>query len=355
MVRCAFMANLAFQTDQLRRPPPAPPPPAPRYPNWQAALADAVRDPAELCKLLGLDPSVAAAAEGAAARFPMLVPRAYLARIRPGDPEDPLLLQVLRLAIEQAKTPRFCTDPLGEADATVAPGLLAKYPARSLIVTTGACAVHCRFCFRRHFPYHDSPQVPEDWEPTLKRIAAEKSIHEVILSGGDPLALPDTQLSHLARCLADIPHLSRLRIHTRLPVLIPQRVTEELIGWIRSVRLSTIMVVQVNHPAEIDRAAATALGRLVEAGIPVLNQAVLLRAVNDKLDALAELCERLVDIRVIPYYLHQLDRVDGTAHFEVCEETGVELVEQLRRRLPGYAVPRYVRETPGGAAKEVLA
>jgi len=349
MVRCASMASLAFQIDSSGRPA------APRYPHWQAALADAVRDPAEVCRLLGLAPSLATAARDAASDFPLLVPRTYLARIHPGDPCDPLLLQVLPQAVERSEVSRYDTDPLGEANATVAPGLLAKYRGRSLMVATGACAVHCRFCFRRHFPYRDCGTGPDTWDAALERMAADTSIREVILSGGDPLALPDAQLAQLAQRLAEIPHLSRLRIHTRLPVVIPQRVTEGLIAWIRGTRLSPVMVIQVNHPTEIDRAVAAALGRLVDAGIPVLNQAVLLRGVNDRADVLAELCERLIDLRVIPYYLHQLDRVAGAAHFEVPDATGVELIEQLRTRLPGYAVPRYVRETPGGASKEMLA
>jgi EF-P beta-lysylation protein EpmB len=330
-------------------------PAAPCNTDWQTALADAVRDPAELCRLLGLDPLLAAAAERAAGAFPLLVPRTFLSRIRPGDPEDPLLVQVLPHVAELAEVPGFRTDPLGEAGAACSGGLLWKYRGRSLMVTTPRCAVHCRFCFRRHFPFHSAPQVPADWEPALERIAAEDSIHEVILSGGDPLALPDEQLSRLAGRLAEIPHLSRLRLHTRLPVMIPQRVTDRLLAWMRATRLSPVMVIHLNHPAEIDDAVAAALGRLIDAGIPVLNQAVLLRGVNDRIDVLAELCERLVDLRVMPYYLHQLDPVAGAAHFRVPEAAGVRLIEQLRARLPGYAVPRYVRETPGEASKEVLA
>jgi len=339
--------------------------------GWQAALAAAVRDPVELCRILRLDRSLAVAAEQAAAGFPLLVPRPLLARIRPGDPHDPLLVQVLPCRREQARAPGFHTDPLGEADAVWGPGLLRKYPGRSLIVTTGACAVHCRFCFRRHFPYskRDDPilfaqksgeslnscPVAAKWKPLLERIAAEESIREVILSGGDPLMLPDSQLGRLAQKLSQIPHVSRIRLHTRMPIVIPQRVTDELLGWLCGTRLSPIVVVHVNHPAEIDAAVAAALGRLVEAGIPVLSQTVLLRGVNDRLDVLAGLYQRLADLRVMPYYLHQLDRVAGAAHFEVAESTGVELIRRLRARLPGYAVPRYVRQTPTGSSKEFLA
>ena len=324
------------------------------YSDWESALADAVRDPTELCRLAGLNPP-ATAAESAAGTFGVLVPKPYLARVRRGDRNDPLLLQVLPQAAEGARTPGYRHDPLGEADAVIGPGLLSKYQGRSLIVATRGCGVHCRFCFRRHFPYENTPSTAVDWEPALRRIAGESSIHEVILSGGDPLTLPDEYLAQLARRLAEIPHLRRLRVHTRMPVVIPQRVTDELLRWLRATRLSPVVVVHVNHPAEIDAAVAEALGRLVDAGVAVLSQSVLLRSVNDRADVLAELCERLVDLRVMPYYLHQLDRVAGAAHFEVPEATGVKLIEQLRARLPGYAVPRYVRDTPGGLSKELLA
>jgi len=340
------MRSLTFRALPDQRPPCAA-----GCPDWQTALAEAIRSPGELCRLVGLSPAVAAEAESAAAGFPLLVPRPFLARIRPGDAHDPLLLQVLPRAAEQAEDPRYRTDPLGEAGAACCPGLLAKYHGRSLMVTTGACAVHCRFCFRRHFPYPRGA----DFQSALQHLAADSSIREIILSGGDPLALPDRHLARLAAGLAEIPHLRRLRVHTRLPVVIPQRVTAELIAWLRGTRLSPIVVVHVNHPAEIDAAVAAALGRLVEAGIPVPSQAVLLRGINDRLEVLAELYGRLVDLRVMPYYLHQLDPVAGAAHFEVPEATGIALLAQLRARLPGYAVPRYVRETPGGTAKQVLA
>jgi L-lysine 2,3-aminomutase len=331
-------------------------PATPRQARWQAELAEAVRDPAELARLLELPAELAAEAAGAAAGFPLLVPRTYLARIRPGDPDDPLLAQVLPRAAELAGTPGYAPDPLGEAAALCGARLLRKYKGRLLILTSEACGVHCRFCFRRHFPYAMSRPAEEgDWGPALRKIAADGSITEVILSGGDPLILPDAQLAQLASRLAEIPHLRRLRVHTRLPIVLPDRVTNELLAWLVGTRLSPVVVVHVNHPAEIDPAVAAALGRLVDAGVPLLNQAVLLRGVNDDVAVLAELCERLADLRVMPYYLHQLDRVAGAAHFEVPEAWGIALVEQLRARLPGYAVPRYVRDVPGEAGKRVLA
>ena len=331
--------------------------------------------------MLGIPSALATEAEEASGQFSLLAPRPYLARIQPGDPADPLLLQVLPRAAEMTTPAGYKPDPLGEADALCGHGLLRKYQSRILMVTTGACAVHCRFCFRRHFPYQSaekdcgrrlqSPKMgpkPEnrrlespptvfrrDFGPALREIAGDRSTEEVILSGGDPLSLPDAALARLAGGLAEIPHLRRLRIHSRLPVMVPQRVTDELISWIRGSRLSPMMVVQANHPAEIDGQVAAAFGRLVDAGIPLLNQSVLLRGVNDRADVLAELCRRLVDLRVIPYYLHQLDPVAGAAHFEVPISTGVALVAKLRALLPGYAVPRYVRETPGAASKDVLA
>jgi EF-P beta-lysylation protein EpmB len=285
----------------------------------------------------------------------VFVPEAFLARVRPEDPRDPLLLQVLPLGEELDPRPGFASDPVGDGNAAIAPGLLKKYDGRALLVTTGACPVHCRYCFRRHFPYQETPRGMAAWEDGLSRLALDPSVHEVILSGGDPLMLVDSQLSELARRIAGIRHARRLRIHTRFPVMIPERVCDELLAWLVGTRLTTMVVIHVNHPREVDDAVAGAIGRLVDAGVPVSNQSVLLRGVNDSADVLVELCERLVDLRVIPYYLHQLDRVAGAAHFEVDEEVGRQIVEQIRRRLPGYAVPRYVREIPGATSKWVLA
>lgn len=322
--------------------------------TWQQVLKDAVREPAELCRLLGLS-GYEAAAERAAASFPLFVPRGFIARMRPGDPRDPLLRQVLPVEQELDAPPGFSHDAVADGPATLVPGLLQKYATRALIVATGACAVHCRYCFRRAFPYAQSPRSPAAWQPALDRLADDDSLREVILSGGDPLTLVDAHLAELAERLAAIGHLSRLRVHTRLPIMIPERVTDELLAWLTGTRLTPILVVHANHPAEIDDHVAVALSRLADAGIPLLNQAVLLRGVNDDVETLASLSERLVDLRVMPYYLHQLDRVLGAAHFEVREAVGQQLIDQLRCRLPGYAVPRYVREVAGAASKVPLA
>jgi L-lysine 2,3-aminomutase len=321
--------------------------------DWRTILARAIRDPLELCRRLELPPELAAEASRSTAGFGVLAPEPYVARMRHGDPHDPLLAQVLPRKGELALAPQFVPDPLEEAATVRTPGLLGKYTGRVLVVASGVCAVHCRFCFRRHFPYIQA-LTKHAWSGVIGQIAADSTIEEVILSGGDPLTAHDHRLAEIARQLAGIPHLRRLRIHTRLPIVIPQRVNDELLAWLRATRLATFVVVHCNHPAEIDADVAAALGRLVDAGVPVLNQAVLMRGINDDAEVLAELFGRLVDLRVMPYYLHQLDRVAGAAHFEVPEQRGRELIRQLRARLPGYAVPRYVRDTPGATHKEVL-
>lgn len=351
--------------------------------SWQWLLKDAIRDPAELCALLRLPAGCLPAARRAAGDFPLFVPRGYAAKMRPGNPRDPLLLQVLpvdeecsppespavgagspfaprkhlpsrsetRLWPAADDRPDFVSDPVGDLQAQVAAGMLQKYHGRALLIATGACAIHCRYCFRRHFPYSDGPHSLAAWQPAIERIADDPTIEEVILSGGDPLTLVDPWLKRLVEQLASIAHVRRLRVHSRLPVVLPERVCPEMFEWLCGTRLTPIMVVHANHPAEICAGVAAAFGRLSAAGVIVLNQAVLLRQVNDNADVLAELCRRLVDLRVMPYYLHQLDRVRGASHFEVSQAEGLVLMGELRRRLPGYAVPRYVRESAGAASK----
>jgi EF-P beta-lysylation protein EpmB len=319
--------------------------------SWQESIRRAVRDPEELWRLLDLPASLLPAARRAAALFPLFAPREYIARMRPGDPSDPLLRQVAPLGEELLAATGFSADPVADAAAEIVPGLLQKYRTRALVVTTGVCAVHCRYCFRRHYPYDELPRSIDEWEAALDAIAADPSLDEVILSGGDPLMLTDARLAELAARLAAIPHITRLRVHTRLPIVIPSRVCEALLSWLRGSRLTPIVVVHANHAAELDDDVAAALARLADAGIVLLNQSVLLRGINDDADALTNLCRRLVDLRVMPYYLHQLDRVAGAAHFEVPPEQGRGLVEELQRRLPGYAVPRYVQEVPGAESK----
>ena len=324
-----------------------------RAAGWQHELADAVRDRRELTRLLELPGD--SGGEPAPAGFPLLVPRAFVARMRKGDPRDPLLLQVLPVADERREAAGFTADPLAEQAALAAPGLVKKYAGRALVLATGACAVNCRYCFRREFPYGESGATRAGVEAAVAAIAADESIHEAILSGGDPLLLDDDRLARLVESLEAIPHVRRLRIHSRLPIVLPSRVTDRLAAILAGTRLATVVVVHANHPAEIDGSVAEAAARLAEARAILLNQSVLLAGVNDSVAVLAALSERLVEIGVIPYYLHLLDRVRGTAHFEVPEAEARRLHRELSGMLSGYAVPRLVREVPGEPAKVWLA
>ncbi len=322
--------------------------------RWQKLLSRAVRDPAELLALLELPRDELPLARRAARLFPLRVPRGYVARMEKGNPLDPLLLQVLPHGLEFEEKPGFDTDPVGDMDAMVVPGLLHKYRGRVLLVTTGACGIHCRYCFRRHFPYQQSTSSASRWRPALDYITSDRSIREVILSGGDPLNLGDDKLAQLASELGRIPHLRRLRIHSRLPIVLPERVDEALLGWLSTTPLQVVMVVHANHPQELGPEVAIAMNKLRQQGITLLNQSVLLRSVNDQADALRQLSERLFEMGVLPYYLHLLDRVSGASHFEIGESRALEIVQQLRHELPGYLVPRLVRETAGEMSKMPL-
>lgn len=316
-------------------------------PPWQAELADSYTDPAALLATLGLDANDFPQLRPAALRFPFRVTRAYAARIRTGDPADPLLRQVLPLAAELAEQPGFVADPVGDLHAAAAPGVLHKYQGRVLLIATGACAIHCRYCFRREFPYDSQLLGKRREREALDVIAADPSIREVILSGGDPLVLNDERLARWVAGIAAVPHVTRLRLHTRLPVVLPSRVTPELVACLAGSRLRTVLVIHANHPAEFDSAVGRALARLRGAGITLLNQAVLLKGVNDDADTLARLSEVLFEHGVLPYYLHLLDKARGTGHFEVDEARALDLLEALRGLLPGYLVPKLVREVAG--------
>ena len=330
-------------------------PQARQTPLWQRELASAITDARELLEMLGLPPALAAAAAPAIDAFPLRVPRGFVRRMRHGDPADPLLRQVLPLPAEGLAVPGYVADPLREADARRAPGLLHKYRGRALLVTTGACAVHCRYCFRREFPYAEQVGDLGRWRESLQHVAADASIREVILSGGDPLSLADTRLAALGRELARIPHVETLRIHTRQPIVLPERVDAGLLGWLRSLPWRIVVVVHTNHPNEIDAPVAEALGALRATGATLLNQSVLLAGVNDDAEVLEVLSQRLHAAGVLPYYLHLPDRVRGTAHFDVPEPRARTLIDALARTLPGYLVPRLVREVPGAEAKTMLA
>ena len=348
-------------------------------------------------------------AQQAAKLYPLRVPSAMASKIAWDNPQDPLLRQIMPTAEELRLVEGFGTDPLAETASrhhacdsnlvdrtndqadqdhnridqdnnrtgqdnnrtgqdnnrtgqdnnrtgqeTYIPGLLQKYHGRVLLQLSGECAIHCRFCFRRHDHYRNIPKTIAAWSPALAVIANDPSIHEVLLSGGDPLMVTDKLLTELTQHLDAIPHLSRLRIHSRMPVVTPKRITPALIRLLTTSRLTTIMVIHCNHPKELDQHTTTAIARLINAGIPVLNQTVLLKGVNDDADTLTNLCETLINHRVLPYYLHLLDRVAGAAHFQVEEEQAHPLIAQLQSRLPGYAIPKLVREEPGKPSKTLL-
>ncbi len=345
---------------------------------WQRALREAVSSVGELLDLLHLEaaqlsPELRPAAE-AAREFPLRVPRGFVARMRAGDPTDPLLLQVLPTAAELVAAPGYTADPLAETSADLvpvstadagaaavegspvspAPGILHKYRGRALLLLTGACAIHCRYCFRRHFPYGEHARWGDDWSRALDWLAASPSVEEVIFSGGDPLVVGDDKLARLVAGLDTIPHLRRLRIHTRLPVVLPERVDAALFDWLGGSRLTTVVVLHANHAQELDDEVAAAVERLRGAGATILNQAVLLAGINDSVEAQCALSRSLFAAGVLPYYLHLLDRVAGAAHFEVPERRARELLRAVMAELPGYLVPQLVREVPGAPHKVPL-
>lgn len=322
------------------------------HPTWQLALARAVTNLPELYALLSLDLPPDLAVGQAQQAFALRVPHEFIARMEIGNPRDPLLLQVLPVAREMQRVPGFSQDPLQENDHNPVPGLLHKYPNRVLLTLTGACAVNCRYCFRRHFPYVDNVPARANWDAALDYIRAHPEIEEVILSGGDPLILKDHLLAEFATVLETIPHVVRLRIHTRLPIVIPQRVTDEWIQWMTRSRFQMVVVLHSNHPNEIDTHVKIAMKKLRDASITVLNQSVLLKDVNDTVPALVELSKRLFDAGVLPYYLHLLDKVDGAAHFDVDEVTANALISEIKKQLPGFLVPKLAREVPGMLSKQ---
>jgi L-lysine 2,3-aminomutase len=313
-----------------------------------------VRDPRELLGMLGLDHLASTLSDAAAAQFPLRVPRGFVARMRQGDPGDPLLRQVLPVFDEDRIVPGFGLDAVGDAQARRGGGVIHKYQGRALLVATGSCAVHCRYCFRRHYPYAEDTAAAAGWREAVELIRGDASIHEVILSGGDPLSLATHKLAELTDALRGIPQIRRLRLHTRLPVVLPERVDAGLLAWLRGLPWPVAVVIHANHANEFDAPVDAALADLRATGATLLNQAVLLRGVNDSVDALADLCERGHAAGVLPYYLHQLDRVAGAAHFEVGEAEALALHAALAARLPGYLVPKLVREVAGQPGKTPL-
>jgi EF-P beta-lysylation protein EpmB len=317
-------------------------------------MAEAISSPETLVQTLGLDPALIGPARAAAEKFRLRVPLSYVARMRRGDPNDPLLRQVLPLAAEREVAPGYTADPLGETAARRAPGLLQKYQGRALLITTSACAVHCRYCFRREFPYSEQSGDGPRFHEALREITRDTTLEEIILSGGDPLSLSDARLTALTNELAAVPHIKRLRVHTRQPIVLPARVDAGLSGWLRGLQWPVVFVLHANHANEIDADVRAACAQLRAAGVTLFNQTVLLRGVNDDARALVDLSRALFEAGVLPYYLHVLDRVSGAAHFDVPETQARQIAGELAARLPGYLVPRLVREVEGAASKVTL-
>jgi L-lysine 2,3-aminomutase len=318
---------------------------------WQQALANVITSPKELLTLLNLDVSLLPKAEKAAELFPLRVPRGYAARMRKNDLNCPLLKQVLPLEAELQKIDGYTKDPLNEKNVNPLPGLLHKYAGRVLLTVTNACAIHCRYCFRRDFPYADNSPNTKEWDKVIDYIANDFSLREVILSGGDPLAVNDKYLEKLIKKIVAISHIKTLRIHTRLPIVLPERITSELIQILSHSQKRIVIVVHSNHANEIDETVSVALQKLRTANIVLLNQTVLLRGINDSAETQIELIETLFDEGILPYYLHLPDKVQSTAHFDVAELDAQMIMSTLLEKLPGYLVPRLVREIPGEKSK----
>lgn len=318
--------------------------------DWRQLWREAVTDARELLTLVGLD-HLGDQLPPADAGFPMRVPRGFVARMRHGDRHDPLLLQVLPQLAELQQVPGFVVDAVGDLDARAAHGVLHKYAGRALLIASGSCALNCRYCFRRHFPYGAEIAAAGQWRQALDYLRSDSSINELILSGGDPLSLATGKLAELSHGLADIAHVTRIRIHSRLPIVLPERIDAPFLAWLGTLPQQKVLVMHANHANEFDANVDAACARLRANGVTLLNQSVLLRGINDTANALAELSERMFAAGVLPYYLHQLDRVQGTAHFEVPDADALALMEAVRARLPGYLVPRLVRELAGESAK----
>ena len=318
--------------------------------NWQKELAMSFSDPNSLLKYLQLPAENFQQDVKARRLFPMRVPRPFAAKMQKGDPHDPLFLQVFTNRYEFESSAGYSNDPLEEQN-NQQPGILHKYQNRLLLLVRGGCAVNCRYCFRRHFPYSDNHLNKQQWLQALDYIAANPQIDEVIYSGGDPLMAKDEFLAWLTQQVEAIPHIKRLRIHTRLPVVIPSRITSELIQWFTQSRLKPVMVLHINHGNEIDQKLSQAAQKLTQAGVTLLNQAVLLKGINDSVEAQIHLNEALFEVGVMPYYLHVLDKVHGAEHFDLPESTATDLMKELIKRQPGYLVPKLVREIGGQPGK----
>jgi len=321
--------------------------------HWQTALARAFRDPAELLDYLELPRTLLEGAVAAGRSFSLRAPRGYCQRIEKGNPDDPLLRQILPLEAELITDEQFNLDPVGDLAAQEVPGLLHKYHGRVLIITTEVCAVHCRYCFRRHFPYQEN-RSQQNWRQAVDYIQQNPDIHEVILSGGDPLSLTESKLKNLTDQLLHIPHIKTLRLHTRQPIVLPERINTELLSWLDTLPWKIVMVLHCNHANEIDAQVAAALLQLKQHNITLLNQSVLLSGINDDSTTLIQLSETLFQHDVLPYYLHKLDKVQGATHFNISDKKARDLIQQMRKYLPGYLVPKFVAEIAGEKSKTLI-
>ena len=323
--------------------------------SWSQHLSQALTSLPELVKHLGLSEKLSQQGIEAHQSFKLLVPRPYLSRIEYGNPNDPLLLQILPSAAEMQKVIGYTKDPLEEADHNPQKAIVHKYKRRLLVITTGTCAVNCRYCFRRHFPYGDNQLAQAEWQSVIEYLEKHPEVNEVILSGGDPLMMKDALLADKIRLLEALPQIKRLRIHSRLPVVIPARVCDDMLTWINKSRLDIIMVWHINHANEMDNELAQAAFKLKQAGVTLLNQGVLLKGINDTVDAQVNLSEAVFDAGILPYYMFTLDPVEGAAHFDIAIEDAQRLMGKVAAELPGYLVPRLAKEIPGKPAKSVFA
>ena len=322
--------------------------------KWQYLLAQAICEPQALLDYLELPEKNSKNITQVSEKFKVLATKSYLDKIEKGNWDDPLLRQILPLEEEMYQHKFYFSDPVGDMNAGLSPGVLQKYQGRALIVTTGACAIHCRYCFRQEFPYTELNPAKNDWQQTIEVIAKDTSLHEVILSGGDPLVLSDKKLASLCQQLADIPHVKTIRFHSRLPVVLPERIDDDFLAWFSQLTLKKVFVIHTNHANEIDKKVGEKLRLLACAGSILLNQSVLLKGVNDSVKTLADLSHTLFEYQVLPYYLHLLDKVNGTAHFDVSERQALEIMQGLRAQLSGYLVPKLVREVSGKRSKTAI-
>lgn len=323
-------------------------------PLWQRQLAEAFSSVADLCRHLQLDPDSLPLLSHCQ-EFPLRVPRGFADCMQSGDPNDPLLRQVLPLQDEMAHYPGYTDDPVGDLNAVAQTGVIHKYHGRVLLICTGACAINCRYCFRRHFPYADQQLSTQKLRQALAYVANRPEISEVILSGGDPLLLSDDKLGYLLQAVSDIPHIRRIRIHSRIPIVLPARITPKLLETLRDLPQAAVLVLHANHGNELSPVVAKACQSLKQHGVTLLNQSVLLKGVNDDSQILRQLNEKLFSLGVLPYYLHCLDRAKGIGHFEVSEQRALALMQRLQEQLPGYLVPKLVKEQAGAAHKIRLA